>query len=399
MNHVSKLTHFVKPYWRRALMALVLLTSLVFMDLSIPRLIQRIIDQGIAKHNQPVVIQTSLLMLGISVLSTLIAIGNNNLSVQVGESVARDLREALFLKIQTFSYGNLDRQKTGQLMVRLTSDASALQRLTQISLRIGTRAPLLMIGSLILMINTSRSLALTMLPLLLVTSAVIVFFVVKMEPLFRSVQQKLDRLNTVLQENIAGARLVKAFVRADFEGERFEAANEDFTDHSVKVMQFMSTMSPALTVFVNIGMVIVIWAGGLQAIRGDLSVGQIVAFTNYLLTTMTPLIMMTMLSNVWANGIASAKRVNEVLDTVPEVQDIPDAPALPDQTQARVVFENVAFHYNGNGQSMRSGSGGHQPGGRAWGNRRHFGRNRRREIHADQPGAAVLRCFCGASLD
>ena len=349
MNHIIKLTSFVRPYWRRALVALALLTTLVFMDLSIPRLIQRIIDQGIAQHSQPVVIQTSLLMLGISVLSTLIAIGNNNLSVQVGESVARDLREALFHKIQTFSYGNLDRQKTGQLMVRLTSDSSALQRLTQISLRIGTRAPLLMIGSLILMINTSPSLALTMLPLLLVTSAVIVFFIVKMEPLFRTVQQKLDRLNTVLQENIAGARLVKAFVRADFEGTRFEAANEDFTDHSVKVMRFMSTMSPVLTVFVNIGMVIVIWAGGLQAIRGDLSVGQIVAFTNYLLTTMTPLTMMTMLSNTWANGMVSAKRVNEVLDTIPEVQNIPDALALPDKTLARVVLENVAFHYNGNG--------------------------------------------------
>ncbi|MBZ5529665.1 MAG: ABC transporter ATP-binding protein/permease [Acidobacteriia bacterium] len=348
MNHVFRLTSFVRPYGRRALMALVLLTSLVFMDLSIPRLIQRIIDQGVAKHNQSVVIQTSLLMLGISVLSTLIAIGNNNLSVQVGESVARDLRDALFLKIQTFSYGNLDRQKTGQLMVRLTSDTSALQRLTQISLRIGTRAPFLMIGSLILMISTSPSLALTMLPLLLVTSGVIIFFIVKMEPLFRSVQQKLDRLNTVLQEIIAGARLVKAFVRADFEGKHFEAANEDFTDHSVKVMRFMSTMSPALTVFVNIGMVIVIWAGGLQAIRGELSVGQIVAFTNYLLTTMTPLTMMTNLSNVWANGIASAKRVNEILDTRPEVQDIPDALALPDQTHAQVVFENVAFHYNGN---------------------------------------------------
>jgi ATP-binding cassette subfamily B protein len=329
-------------------MALILLTSLVFMDLSIPRLIQRIIDQGIAKHNQPLVIQTSLLMLGISMLSTLIAVGNNNLSVQVGESVARDLRDALFLKIQTFSYGNLDRQKTGQLMVRLTSDTSALQRLTQISLRIGTRAPFLMIGSLILMINTSQSLALTMLPLLLVTSGVIIFFIVKMEPLFRSVQQKLDRLNTVLQENIAGARLVKAFVRADFEGKRFEVANEDFTDYSVQVMRFMSTMSPALTVFVNIGMVVVIWAGGLQAIRGELSVGQIVAFTNYLLTTMTPLVMMTNLSNVWANGIASAKRINQVLDTIPEVQDVPDALALPDRAQARVVFENVAFHYNGN---------------------------------------------------
>ncbi len=348
MNHIHKLLPFVRPYWRRALVALVCLTSLVFMDLAIPRLIQRIIDQGILKNNQAVVVQTALLMLGISVLSTVIAIGNNNLSVRVGESVARDLRDALFRKIQTYSYGNLDQQNTGQLMVRLTSDTTAVQRVTQVSLRIGTRAPLLMIGSLILMFNTSPSLALTIVPILLITSAVIVFFVVKMEPLFRSVQGKLDRLNSVLQENIAGARLVKAFVRADFEGQRFETANENFTDHSVKVMRFMSTMSPALTVFVNIGMVVVIWAGGLQAIRGDLSVGQIVAFTNYLLTTMGPLTMMTMLSNVWANGIASARRVNEILDTVPEVQDAPDALPLPDAAPGRVVFEHVAFHYNGN---------------------------------------------------
>jgi ATP-binding cassette subfamily B multidrug efflux pump len=347
MNHILKLTSFVKPYWKRAFLALILLTSLVFMDLSIPRLIQRIIDQGIAGHNQPVIIHTALLMLGISALSALFAIGNNILSVQVGESVARDLRDALFIKIQTFSFGNLDRLKTGQLMVRLTSDASALQRLTQVSLRIGTRAPLLMIGSLILMFNTDKRLALTILPVLLATLGVIVFFIVKMEPLFRSVQQKLDKLNTVLQENIAGVRLVKAFVRADFEGERFETANEDYTDNSIRVMQFMSSMSPALTIFVNIGMVIVIWAGGLQAIQGRLLVGQIVAFNSYLLTTMTPLILMTMLSNVWAGGIASARRVNEVLEAVPEVQDVPDALVLPDRTQGKIVFENVAFHYNG----------------------------------------------------
>jgi ATP-binding cassette subfamily B protein len=346
---LKKLLPFVKPYWKRATVALVLLTSLVFMDLSIPRLVERIIDQGITAHNQTVVIQTSLIMIGISVLSTVIAIGNSILSVQVGESVARDLREALFLKIQTFSFGNLDRQNTGQLMVRLTSDVSALKTLTQMSLRIGTRAPLLMVGSLILMVNTSPSLALTMLPLLLVTSVILVFFTTKMEPLFRVVQQKLDRLNTVLQENISGVRLVKSFVRADFEGERFEAANKNYTDESVGVMQFMSTMSPALTVCVNIGMVIVIWAGGLQSIHGSLSIGQIVAFTNYLLTTMTPLTMMANLSNNWANGLASAKRVGEIFGTIPEVQDAPDALPFPDQASGRVVFENVCFHYNGNG--------------------------------------------------
>ena len=347
MKQIFKLIHFLRPYWKRSLAALILLTSLVFLDLSLPRLIQRIIDQGITANNQQVVTQTALLMIGISIISTLIAVGNNILSVQVGESVARDLRDALFTHIQSFSYGNLDEQKTGQLMVRLTSDTTAVQRVAQISLRIGTRAPLLMIGSFILMINTSRDLALSLLPLLLVTSIIIIFFVLKMEPLFHSVQQKLDRLNTVLQENTAGARLVKAFVRADFEGQRFERANEAYTDHSVRVMQIMSSMSPILTLCVNIGMVIVIWSGGMQAIRGSLTTGQIVAFTNYLLTTMGPLTMMTMLSNTWASGLASAKRINEVLDTVPEVLDSPDARALPEEAQARLVFENVCFHYNG----------------------------------------------------
>ena len=346
MKIIFKLIVFVKPYWRRAVLALILLTVQVFLDLAIPRLIQKIIDQGIQTQNQQVVIQTGLLMLGISALSAFIAIGNNNLSVHVGESVARDLREALFLKIQSFSFGNLDQMKTGQLMVRLTSDTSACQRLVQISLRIGTRAPLLMIGSLMLMINTSPSLALTMLPLLLITSVMIVFFVSKMETLFRLVQQKLDRLNTVLQENVAGAHLVKAFDRADFESERFEVANEAYTDYSTRVMQFMSAMSPALTVWVNIGIVAVIWVGGLAAIRDDLTVGQIVAFTNYLLTTMTPLVLMAMLSNVWANGLASARRINEVLDTEPEVQDMPGARLLPATLAGRIVFENISFQYN-----------------------------------------------------
>ena len=347
MKDLRKLFPFMRPYWKRSTLALILLTSLVFLDLSLPRLIQRIIDQGITAHNQDVVIQTSIIMIVISILSTVIAVGNNIFSVQVGESIARDLRDALFTRIQSFSYANLDEQKTGQLIVRLTSDVTAVQRVAQISLRIGTRAPLLIVGSMLLMISTDSSLALSMLPLLLITSFIIVIFVVKMEPLFRTVQQKLDGLNTVLQENIAGSRLVKAFVRPDFEGQRFEKANESFTDYSVRVMQIMSTMGPILTMCINIGMVIVIWAGGMQSIQGSLSIGQIVAFTNYLLTTMSPLIMMTMLSNTWASGMASARRVNEVLDTNPDVQDQAGAVSLPADAPGRLVFENVSFHYRG----------------------------------------------------
>ncbi len=352
MKPIPRVLSFVRPYWRRAVLALVLLTSLVLFDLSIPRLIQRLIDQGISQQNQTVVIQTGLLMLAISAVSTLIAVGNNQFSIQVGEGTARDLRQALFHKIQDFAFGDLDRHQTGQLMVRLTSDIDAVKRLVQVTLRIGTRAPFLMLGSLVLMFNTSRTLALTFLPLLLVTLAVIIAFIVGMEPLFRTVQRRLDRLNTVLQENIAGVRVVKSFVRGPYEARRFEAANEDFTERTVRVMQVMSVMTPALTMLVNAGMVLVIWFGGQQAIAGGLSVGQIVAFTNYLLTTMTPLVMMTMLSNTWASGLASAGRINQVLNIVPEVQDEPDATAPAGGLRGQVVFEGVSFHYSQSGDAV-----------------------------------------------
>ncbi len=314
MNQVIKLFRFLKPYWKKSVVSLVLLTAVVVMDLAIPRLVQRVVDQGIIAQNMQVVVNTFFIMLGISVLDTIFAIGNNNFSVQVGEGVARDMREAIFLKIQSFSFGNLDRLQTGQLMVRLSNDSGVVQRLFQITLRIGTRAPLLMIGSIILMFSTAPQLALIMLPLLIITSAFIAIFSVKLGPLFLTMQQKLDKLNTVLQENIAGVRVVKAFVRARHEASRFEEANKDFTERNIRVTQLMSTLSPILNFALNIGVVIVIWSGGLQSIRlGNLSTGQIIAFVNYLQTTVVPLLNLVNLANIWAAAIASASRVNEIL--------------------------------------------------------------------------------------
>ncbi len=352
MTHIKKLLHFVKPYWRRSLVSLVFLILVTGIDLTIPRLIQRIIDQGINGNNMQVVLSTTIIMLVISLLQTLFALANNLFSIQVGESVARDIREALFLKIQSFSFGNLDHINTGQLMVRLSSDTTAFQRMVQVSLRIGTRAPLLMVGSLILMFVTDSHLALMILPMLLATSLVIVFFVSRMGPLFMTVQKKLDRLNMVLQENIAGVRLVKAFVRADHEAGRFAQANEDYTDRNIRVMRFMATLSPAMSILVNIGIVIVIWAGGIQSAAGSVSVGKIVAFINYLQTTMGPLGIMVLMANVVAAATASSERINEVLETVPDVQDPLHPRPLPDGRGIRVAFQGVHFHYNGTNDGL-----------------------------------------------
>ncbi len=348
MKKIFKFLSFIKPYRKQVVFAMIFLICVVFMDLTIPRLVQRIIDEGIYKNDLTLVANTTLIMLGISVLSTLFSIGNNMLSVQVGEAFARDLREAIFVKIQELSYANLDQLKTSDLVVRLTSDISVLQQTYRMSMRIGTRGPLLIIGSIILMVTTNASLTMKIVPLLLLTLILILLFIWKLGPIFGQLQKKLDNVNNVLQENIAGVRVVKAFVRRQHEKKRFEDVNEEYTRIHIKVMQYISLIFPMLMFLINIGVLIIVWIGGKQVINGDLTIGGIVAFSNYLMTTMTPLLIMAMLANVVASGMASAERLDEVLSTVPEIQDAPDAMKLPDSIEGRVEFEKVSFFYNGN---------------------------------------------------
>ena len=168
MNELGKLLRFARPYRKTALFSFVALVIVVACDLAVPRLVGHIIDQGIRQRDLHTVLSTSALMLGISALSALAAVLNSVSSIRVGESIARDLREAIFIKIQNFSYGNIDQFSTARLMVRLTSDTAAVQRLFQMSLRLGSKAPLSMIGSIALMFVTSKTLALTMMPIFIV---------------------------------------------------------------------------------------------------------------------------------------------------------------------------------------------------------------------------------------
>lgn len=352
MKKLLSFAPYLKPYWKQSVAALTLLIAVVIMDLAIPKLIQRIIDQGIAQNNVQVITRTTLIMVSLSLLSAIFSIGMNYFSVTAGEGFARDIRDALFLKIQSFSYGNLDRMRTGQLIVRLTSDISILQRIVRMLLRIGTRAPLLMIGSLILMVSTNPSLAMYISPLILVMGVLIVFFVGRMGAMYMSVQEKLDLLNNVLQENIAGIRVVKAFVRDRFEISRFEKENQNYANQSIKVMQMMALMWPSLMGLVNTGIVVIIWVGGGQVIAGQFSVGEIVAFTNYLLTTMNPLMIMVMISQVLAAGGASAERIREIMDEEIEVQDKPNPLNFEENPKGKVDFKDVKFYYNGHQQEV-----------------------------------------------
>lgn len=347
MKNLLRLSKFLKPYWKEAVLSVIFLICVVFMDLAIPRLVQRIIDLGINQNNLQVVARTTIVMLSISALNTLFAIGNNMLSVTAAEGFARDLREALFKKIQEFSYSNLDQLKTGNIIVRLTSDINIIQQAYRMSMRIGIRAPLLIAGSLTLMYSTNGDLTLRILPLLILTGVVISIFVWRLGPLFMQVQKKLDTLNSILQENIAGVRVVKAFVRSEHEEARFEIANQNFTETHIRVMRYFATFSPTLTMLVNIGIVLVVWLGGIQSIQGKQSVGEIVAFADYLLTTMSPLLVMAMLANVLASAMVSAERVEEIFKTTPEIQDRPANNRMSTSFTGRVVFHNVCFSYHG----------------------------------------------------
>jgi len=336
----------IQPYKSISILTLVLIVAQIGVDLMIPRLIQKIIDQGVRQANLPIVLQTAALMLALSILSAALAIASSLTSVRVSEGVGRDLRKQFFLKIQSFSHGNLDYYSTGQLMVRISSDVSAMQRLVHMSLRMGAKGPLMMVGSVVMMYLTAPKLAIWVVPVMLLAMAVVVYFSLRMEPAFRAVQEKMDRMNTVLQENIAGAELIKSFDRAAFQEERFGKANQDFTKSSVRVMQFMAAMDPFLTFAVNLAIVLIVWVGGLQSIDGSLSIGKLVAFVNYMLATQVPLIFLINLSNNWANGMASGKRVCDVLDENPKIEQAESSQSFAGSVLGACTMEDVSFSYD-----------------------------------------------------
>jgi ATP-binding cassette subfamily B protein len=338
---------FVRPYWRSVVLALTLLIGVVVADLLIPRLTQQVIDQGIAERDLGAIVRTALLMLGAAVLSALLAVANTVLSVRVGLNVGADLRSAIARKVQTFSFGNLDDFQTGQLIVRSTSDVRMVEMVVQMGMRILARAPLWALGSMAMLVLNSPQLALIIVGLLPVIGVFIWFFLTWGRPLFRAIQEKLDRLNQVLQENLAGVRVVKAFVRGDYEIERFEEANQDLFDQALYAMRFMSIVIPTLFFLVNLAMVGVVWFGGVTAIEGDFTVGQLVAGVNYMLYAIMPMMMLGMMVMPITSASASAGRIWEVLDSEPDVEPPVEATQVP-EIDGRVVFEDVCFTYDGN---------------------------------------------------
>lgn len=340
-----KLRGFMKPYVLWCVLAPLLMVVEVVMDLLQPALMASIVDKGLMMNDLPHIISTGGIMLGVAIIGMVGGVGCTVFSSIASQNFGNDLRIKLFEHIQTFSNRNLDRLKTGSLITRLTNDVVQLQTFMQMILRMFVRSPLLLIGSLVMAIRISPSLALILLaavPLLFI----LLYVLIRLSfPLFARMQEKLDGVSNVLQENLSGIRVIKAFVRAGHEQKRFDAVNTDYTNTGIRAIRLMALNMPLMMLILNASIIAVLWFGGLQNWSGKLPVGELIAFINYV----TQLLMsMMMLSNMLAfvsRAKVSGDRVNEVFATTSEITEAPSANSDV-ITHGRIEFNHVSFAYN-----------------------------------------------------
>jgi ATP-binding cassette subfamily B protein len=258
----------------------------VTMDLLQPRMIQRIVDQGILRSDLSVVIDTGAIMVCLALIGLGGGTGCTVFAVLASQGLGADLRGALFRQVQSLSFGNLNRLETGKLVTRLTNDANQVQDLVMMLLRVMVRVPLLLVGSVVLAVLTSPRLALLYLPLIPVVLVAMIWIINRTFPMFSQVQRRLDAVNTVMQENLAGVRLVKAFARAPQEAARFADANDRLMTQNVATARTSALTMPVVMLTLNLGVVAALWLGGVQVRSGGLQVGQLIAFINYQMQTL-----------------------------------------------------------------------------------------------------------------
>ena len=355
MRGLARVISYVRPYSWMAVLGIVTTILPVLMELVTPRMVQFIIDQGIRAGDMVVVWQGSGVMLLAALLGAATTIGQGIARAQISQGIAFDLRNDMFRHIQRFSFANLDRMQTGQLMTRVSSDVDVARMFLSAGLALLLRTVLMVIGSLAMMLVIDWQLSLVMVVMLALSGTVIFWFLRVVGPLFSIVQQKLGRLNTLVQENLTGVHVVKAFVREQHEIDLFNVQNQEYMEQNIKVGRYLALVMPVLLVLTNLGATIAIWQGGLDVMGGRLTIGELVAFSNYMLIGMSPLLLLSNILSMISRAEASAKRIMEVQDTEPAIQ-APSSPIVVKQPAGEITFDNVSFHYSGSGMGVVPGS-------------------------------------------
>ncbi|WP_141499927.1 ABC transporter ATP-binding protein [Paenibacillus luteus] len=344
-----KLTRFLKKYWLPAIIAPLFMLLEVWMDLLQPKFMASIVNDGIMDGNLGAIAGTAPKMLLAALIGLLAGVGCTVFSTIASQSFGADLRQALFQKIQSLSLQSLDRFGSGSIVTRLTGDVTQIQSLVLIILRIFARDTFIIAGSLIMAFSISPRLSLILLAMLPLLVAFLVITTRITVPLFSRMQQRLDQVNTVMQENLSGIRVVKAFVRADYEEKRFNETNSNLLQASLKAAKIVALNTPLMSLILNFSIVAALWYGGVLSEQGALSVGSLAAFLTYI----TQLLFSTLgLGNqlmAISRAKASADRINEVLDVPADSRNNGNEAGTGKSVirEGSLSFEHVSFSYDG----------------------------------------------------
>ncbi|HDR7647772.1 TPA: ABC transporter ATP-binding protein [Bacillus mycoides] len=349
MKSFRKLLQYLKPYMFFAIIGPLFMVLEVAMDLIQPTIMQHIIDVGIANRDLNYVIKMGLLMIGAAAIGLIGGLGCMMYSTKAAVNFATDIRKDVFAKIETFSSKNRDSFGTGKLLTIVTNDITSIQSAMTMTLRVLVRGPLLFIGSIIIVFVTARDLfpiLLVVVPVLLVA---IVLIAGQSSGSFKRVQEALDKVNTKLQENLSGVRVIKAYVRQKYEIAQFEKVNTSLTEINIRAIQIISLMMPIIMLVVNSGIVATLWIGGEKVFNGTLQVGAILAFINYLNIILMSLMSISMVFIQIARAFPSADRVQQVLHTEVDITTEGDV-YEPKQVGGNVEFKNVSYSYTKNNE-------------------------------------------------
>ncbi|NMA55431.1 MAG: ABC transporter ATP-binding protein [Firmicutes bacterium] len=315
-----------------------------------PKLMAVIIDQGVEAQDVAFIFQTSLKMIGIALVGVFGGIGCTVFASIASQNFGADLRTALFEKVQSFSFTNLNKFKTSSLITRLTHDVVQIQHAVMISLRMLVRAPLMSIGGIFMALTINARLGAILLVAIPILLILLVVVANQAFPLFTKSQQSLDRVNAIMQENLAGIRVVKAYVRADQEQARFGTASLRLRDITVRAARIIALAMPIMMLIMNFSIVAVLWLGGVQVRLGQMKTGQIIAYINYMTQILFSMLMVGMVFIIFSRAQVSAARVNEVLGAKVDIADkqIYTQPVQP-IVSGKVEFDRVSFRYPGMG--------------------------------------------------
>ena len=341
-----RLARFLHPY-RFSLVGVVLLVFLqALSDLYLPTLMADIVDIGVVKGNYSYILNVGAFMLVVAIAGALCAIGGSFLSSKVAVGFGQIIRARLFSHVERFSLHEFDKFGTASLITRTTNDTTQVQQVYIIILRMMISAPLMAIGGIIMAVSKDAKLSLVLVGALPVLALAIWIITGNGIPLFQVMQKKLDKINLILDENLTGMRVIRSLNRIDHEKERFEDANQDLTDVSIKVNRIMAAMWPVMMLVMNVSSIAIVWFGGLRVSTGDMQIGNLMAFLQYSTQIMFAMLMVSMMFIMVPRAAASATRINEVLDVVPAMSDA-DQLKQADERRGYVEFRDVIFSYPG----------------------------------------------------